>query len=48
MFYLLFIPGESMTPDDSEFTRSKVKVTMVTFVKQFSLNIIKTIDYRAL
>jgi len=49
IFYLLISLGEDMAPIDSGFTRSKVKVTRVLFVKQwFLLIILKNIYHRAI
>jgi len=46
--YLLIGLGRFMTPIDIEFIRSKVKVTMITFVKKlFPFIFLRTIYHRA-
>jgi len=50
MFHLLIIPGETMIPDDFQFTRSKVKVTrntiVITYIKQFPTYFLNIICYK--
>ena len=47
LFYLLIIPGENMIPNNFEITRSKVKVTRVTYVINYVTQFPLTIDFKA-